>query len=84
MLYEVITDHPSALPCRTPPFSESGIRDTACRMTFHPGDRMSSNTIRISGARQNNLKDLHLELPLGELIVVTGVSGSGKSSLAFV
>lgn len=39
--------------------------------------------IRIRGARQNNLKNLDLDLPLGELIVVTGVSGSGKSSLAF-
>jgi excinuclease ABC subunit A len=37
--------------------------------------------IRIEGARENNLKDLTIELPLGELIVVTGVSGSGKSSL---
>ncbi len=42
-----------------------------------------SDSIRIKGARQNNLKNLDLELPLGELIVVTGVSGSGKSSLAF-
>src|SRR5262252_4121695 len=39
--------------------------------------------IRIRGARQNNLKNLDLDLPTGELIVVTGVSGSGKSSLAF-
>ena len=39
--------------------------------------------IRIRGARQNNLRDLTLDLPLGELLVVTGVSGSGKSSLAF-
>jgi excinuclease ABC subunit A len=39
--------------------------------------------IRVRGARQNNLRDLDLDLPLGELIVVTGVSGSGKSSLAF-
>ena len=39
--------------------------------------------IRITGASQNNLKNLDLDLPLGELIVVTGVSGSGKSSLAF-
>jgi excinuclease ABC subunit A len=44
---------------------------------------MADNSIRIKGARQNNLKNLDLELPLGELIVVTGVSGSGKSSLAF-
>ncbi len=35
------------------------------------------------GARQNNLKGSDLKLPLNELIVVTGVSGSGKSSLAF-
>ncbi|KPK18357.1 MAG: excinuclease ABC subunit A [Betaproteobacteria bacterium SG8_41] len=42
-----------------------------------------NNTIRVSGARQNNLKNLTLELPTNELIVVTGVSGSGKSSLVF-
>ena len=39
--------------------------------------------IRVRGARQNNLKSVDLDLPLGELHVVTGVSGSGKSSLAF-
>src|SRR5204863_3713504 len=39
--------------------------------------------IRIRGARENNLKGIDLDLPLGELIVLTGVSGSGKSSLAF-
>ena len=44
---------------------------------------MADNSIRIKGAQQNNLKNLDLTLPLGELIVVTGVSGSGKSSLAF-
>lgn len=44
---------------------------------------MSQNQIRVVGACQNNLKNLDLDLPLGELIVVTGVSGSGKSSLAF-
>jgi excinuclease ABC subunit A len=43
-----------------------------------PGD-----AIVIRGARQNNLKNLSLEIPTGELIVVTGVSGSGKSSLVF-
>ena len=42
-----------------------------------------SEHIVIRGARQNNLKNLSLELPLNELIVVTGVSGSGKSSLVF-
>jgi len=42
-----------------------------------------AGAIVIHGARQNNLKELTLELPLNELIVVTGVSGSGKSSLVF-
>lgn len=39
--------------------------------------------IRIHGARQNNLRNLSLDLPLNRLLVVTGVSGSGKSSLVF-
>ena len=43
----------------------------------------SRPAIRVRGARQNNLKGVDLDLPLGELHVVTGVSGSGKSSLAF-
>jgi excinuclease ABC subunit A len=42
-----------------------------------------TEAIVIRGARQNNLKNLTLELPANELIVVTGVSGSGKSSLVF-
>ncbi|MEG1834040.1 MAG: excinuclease ABC subunit UvrA [Burkholderiaceae bacterium] len=42
-----------------------------------------SKAIRIRGARQNNLRNLDLDLPTGELTVVTGVSGSGKSSLVF-
>ena len=39
--------------------------------------------IIIKGARENNLKNIDLELPKNKLIVMTGVSGSGKSSLAF-
>jgi excinuclease ABC subunit A len=42
-----------------------------------------SEAIHIHGARQNNLKNLDVSLPLHELVVVTGVSGSGKSSLVF-
>ncbi|NES84547.1 MAG: excinuclease ABC subunit UvrA, partial [Moorea sp. SIO2B7] len=43
----------------------------------------AQNTIRIRGARQHNLKNIDLELPRDRIIVFTGVSGSGKSSLAF-
>ncbi|MDH5226150.1 MAG: excinuclease ABC subunit UvrA, partial [Gammaproteobacteria bacterium] len=41
------------------------------------------DSIRIRGARQNNLRGLDLDIPLRQLVVVTGVSGSGKSSLVF-
>ena len=44
---------------------------------------VATESIRITGARQNNLRDLDLDIPLGKFTVVTGVSGSGKSSLAF-
>ena len=40
-------------------------------------------TIEIQGARENNLKNISLEIPRDKLVVITGVSGSGKSSLAF-
>src|SRR6187399_2843236 len=43
----------------------------------------ADDRIRISGAREHNLKDITLELPRDALIVITGLSGSGKSSLAF-
>ncbi len=44
---------------------------------------MKNQSIRIKGARQHNLKNLDLEIPLNRITVISGVSGSGKSSLAF-
>ena len=41
------------------------------------------NSIYIKGARENNLKNIDLEIPRDKLVVITGLSGSGKSSLAF-
>jgi excinuclease UvrABC ATPase subunit len=55
--------------------------ETASAGGSHPAD--SHDLIRVHGARENNLKDLHVELPKRRLTVFTGVSGSGKSSLVF-
>ncbi len=49
--------------------------------TTHPAD--SHDLIRVHGARENNLKDVNVEIPKRRLTVFTGVSGSGKSSLVF-
>ena len=48
-----------------------------------PTEGKGNEAIRILGARQNNLKDIDVEIPVNRLTVITGVSGSGKSSLAF-
>ncbi len=63
-------------PARTPP--------RAVRRSEAPlPENAPASAIEIRGARQHNLKNLDLDLPRGRLSVITGVSGSGKSSLAF-
>ena len=44
---------------------------------------MSSDHISVTGAREHNLKNIDVKIPRDQLVVITGVSGSGKSSLAF-
>ena len=44
---------------------------------------MEQNKIVIKGARENNLKNVSLEIPRNKFVVMTGLSGSGKTSLAF-
>ncbi len=56
----------------------SGRREIPVPLVRRPGNGKS---IWVRGARENNLKDVDVELPLGKMIAVTGVSGSGKSSL---
>jgi excinuclease ABC subunit A len=56
---------------------------TAARPESRPEARARPECIRLKGVRQNNLKGFDLDLPLGRYIVVTGLSGAGKSSLVF-
>ena len=59
------------------------MRHNGRRMTSTRKADFATSNIVIRGAREHNLKDVHLELPRDSLIVFTGISGSGKSSLAF-
>ncbi len=60
------------------------LRPSKLKLTKHKKKRVSQqNSICIHGARENNLKNISLDIPRDELVVVTGLSGSGKSTLAF-
>jgi len=69
---------PRSLPRPSP--RQTRVAPTAARPAPQPD---ASRTIRIRGARQNNLKGVDLDLPHGTFTAISGVSGSGKSSLAF-
>src|SRR5215470_12907424 len=72
------------LRCRTSTESRITLRSGIWDMTssgHHSAD--SHDLIRVQGARENNLKDVSVEIPKRRLTVFTGVSGSGKSSLVF-
>src|SRR5579871_1918651 len=57
--------------------------EDAIKSQFSIRRRCMRTTIGIQGAREHNLKNISLEVPRDQIVVVTGVSGSGKSSLAF-
>src|SRR5215510_1752878 len=54
-----------------------------CGMPNPGGPEPASNELIVEGARQNNLKNISLHIPHNKVIAITGLSGSGKSSLAF-
>lgn len=72
--------------CATAPFLKAESRPARKKTTMKPTRRKQprhDNHLRVIGAREHNLRDLTLTIPQQQMNVVTGVSGSGKSSLAF-
>ncbi|MEJ1746592.1 excinuclease ABC subunit UvrA, partial [Escherichia coli] len=56
-------------------------RHLSDRASLKPSVRKPSGTLQVRGARTHNLENVDVDIPLGVLVVVTGVAGSGKSSL---
>ena len=83
---EEVARHPES---RTAPFLRAALEPRAKGGTalvaeaLPPRTAPNDRNIRVTGAREHNLKNISLEVPRDEFVVVTGLSGSGKSSLAF-
>ena len=75
LVISIMAQSAAALPALTPALRALDSR----AMSAAPAQPV----IRLKGVRHNNLKNFDLDLPLNQLIVITGLSGSGKSSLAF-
>ncbi|MBL6935262.1 MAG: excinuclease ABC subunit UvrA [Alphaproteobacteria bacterium] len=67
-------------PQKAAPKATANKKVRAVKKTREPID---GHVISVSGAREHNLKDIHVDIPRDRLVVITGLSGSGKSSLAF-
>ena len=64
-------------------FDENRLLPAASLISETQAQFRQAHAIQVTGAREHNLKNLDLSIPLGQLVCLTGVSGSGKSSLAF-
>src|SRR2546430_16468392 len=76
---------PSGAPGATAPCSPLRVTRRVDLRTSPPlaSESMSSDALIVRGAREHNLKNISVEIPRNSLTVITGLSGSGKSSLAF-
>ncbi|RMH10595.1 MAG: hypothetical protein D6695_11160, partial [Planctomycetota bacterium] len=74
---------PAKAPRRTAPRPAPDERTMIEPKPFHRSSAADGRLIRVRGAREHNLKNIDVEIPRDQLVVITGLSGSGKSSLAF-